>query len=282
MVSVALLTSRQNADGGWPYRSGSSWTETTALALLALSVSDERGPQYQRGVNWLRAAQRPDGGWAPRASVDQSTWVTSFALLLPPKDIGLDRHQRGVQWLLERTGEETTLLYRTRQLLLGITKPADEKWSGWPWFPGAAAWVSPTAAGLLALRKAQPSPQVLSRLENGRRFLMARMCSDGGWNHGSTHALGYEAGSYPETTGLALLALKDIPPAHLQRSFATASRELLSSRSVEAVSWLRLALAAHGIINEAGPPAGLSARDVRDTSLAILAAAAEQGRSILL
>lgn len=281
-MTESQLIPRQNADGGWPHRAGSSWTEPTALALLALSASDTRNDNYKRGLQWLQKGQRQDGGWGPCPVVDQSTWVTAYVLLLPEQDLGRERHQRGLEWLLRQTGEETTFLYRARQFLLGVRQAKDEADAGWPWFPGAAAWVAPTAAGILALRKAGRSDRIRDRLESGQRFLLSRMCKDGGWNHGSTHALGYEASSYPETTGLALLALRDIPKERLTQSLELALRDLKSSRSAAAASWLRLGLSAHGISTATAAPGELRFRDVNDTALGVLAAAAERGKSMLL
>jgi hypothetical protein len=278
-VNTNGLTERQNADGGWPYRSGVSWTEPTAMALLAQSVCGETAENYERGLSWLRKSQRSDGGWAPRASVNQSTWVTSLVLLIPAAQLGLAQHSRGLHWLLNQTGEESTITYRVRQFLLGQRTPTDQVNAGWAWYPGAAAWVSPTAIGILAMRKSIQTPTVRERLESGRQYLKARMCADGGWNHGSTHALGYDAGSYPETTGLALLALKDTPEEPLRRSITTAKRELDQCRSAEGVSWLRLGLYAHGMVVPDWPK--VKCRDVRDLALQGLADAAEQGRTAL-
>ena len=104
------LLGRQNADGGWSYHRGGSWTEPTCYALLALSASGaSHTGEVRRGVEWLRRCQRADGGLAPRESVPESTWLTALALLLPAGSEGIDRPGRGLDcrsnWPGIRMGE---------------------------------------------------------------------------------------------------------------------------------------------------------------------------------
>ena len=42
-MSIELLVSKQNRDGGWPYVKGRSWTEPTAYAILALIAGGKNG-----------------------------------------------------------------------------------------------------------------------------------------------------------------------------------------------------------------------------------------------
>lgn len=264
----------QNPDGGWTYGNGSSWTEPTAyvlLAQLAAGINTDAGRAvFERGLRFLRATQRADGGWSPQPGVSESTWVTALVALLPPKAIGEERTERAIAWLSGQTGRESGWVFRLQQRLGGNDEPYPE---AWPWFPGAAAWVTPTSFGILALERALDrgaSSRLRGRVATAREYLFDRMCADGGWNHGSNRALGRDGDSYPETTGIALVALHGAPASpQLERAKAAARRHLASCRTAEGVAWLRMGLAAHG--EKAESPRVLVPRTTVDRALLALA-----------
>jgi hypothetical protein len=240
------LVKRQNSDGGWGYTNQSSWTEPTSVALLALDTTGLFRSERARGEEWLRMHQRHDGGWPPQPGIQLSTWVTA-AVLLVPEVRNFGGHQNAIKWLMNKSGRESSITERFRRLLLGAQAEVGEGTSGWPWFPDTAAWVSPTVFSLLALRKfATEQSGIAARISEGQRFLLARACTDGGWNHGGARALGYPATSYPETTGQALLALHGIVDPRVERAIRFADQQSRLVRSSEAASWLQLGLLAHG------------------------------------
>jgi hypothetical protein len=212
--------------------------------------------------------------------------VTALVALLPPEQLGASAHARAIAWLLGTTGRESTLTYRLREWLLGNPRPPEQEFPGWPWIPEAAAWVGPTSLAVLALDKEyrrRPSPAVRERIESGRRFLLARMCREGGWNHGSVRALGYESFPYPETTGMALAALHGVRSPGTERGLAVARRFLGECRSADALNWLRLGLLAHGQLPaDYCHPLEIADRTLPDTSLGLLVAEAAKGRDFFL
>jgi hypothetical protein len=282
-MSIELLLSKQNRDGGWPYVRGVSWTEPTVYAVLALlSAGQERAAR--RGLDWLSSLQRPDGGWPPQAGVEESSWVTSLVALLPPQCLGPAAHGRAIHWLAGLTGEESTLLYRIREWLLGNPRQPEQEFAGWPWVPGTAAWVAPTAFAILALEKEcrrGKTPMLESRVDAGRRFLLLHMCHEGGWNHGSVRALGYESIPYPETTGLALAALRGVRSPQVSLALAVGRRFLGECRSADAFNWLRLGLLAHKELpRDYEPPSKIELRSVPEASLDLVVAAALRGKDV--
>ena len=237
---------RQNSDGGWAYGHGSSWTEPTVYALLAQSATEiQEG--FDSGLQFIRSAAGGDGGFRPQAAVEESTWVTSLVALLPPEALGKERHARAIDWLKTQIGRESGWSYKLRQRLAGNRSDFPD---GWPWFPGAAAWVTPTSLGILAFERTlshTQDPQLRIRIDSGRNFLLARICADGGWNYGTSQVLGRDGDSYPETTGIALLALHGAGgSAAIERAKAAARKHLRNCRTAEGIAWLRMGLAAHG------------------------------------
>jgi hypothetical protein len=240
--------SKQNPDGGWAYRKGCSWTEPTAFVLLAQSagrvdLQSTEQESFAVGVSFLRSMQGKDGGFRPQPEVRESTWVTAVAALLPEDTLGAESYGRAIEWLKGQTGRESGWSYKLQQRLQGNRAEFPK---GWPWFPGAAAWVIPTSLGILAFERAlqQRSDSALTeRIQAGREYLLSRMCADGGWNHGSNQALGRDGDSYPETTGIALMALQGMK---VDKAKAAARRHLATCTTAEGIAWLRMGLAAHG------------------------------------
>ena len=273
------LLEAQNPDGGWAYQQGTSWTEPSALALLALAAHRSAGAAYKGGRSWLLKTQKPDGGWAPAPQIETSTCMTSVAVLAlsypefePPALAG------GVRWILAQENGETPALERIALRLLGASPPKAP--GGSPWFPGTAAWVAPTAMSVLALtraaRAAPPnspqSEQLESAVRRAQKYLLSRTCRDGGWNHGGSSFRSEDAESYPEMTGIALLALQDVPHAELARPLARAEAFLSRPQPAEALSWLQLALMRHGrSMPSASAP--VVCRNNRDICLRLLALA---------
>jgi hypothetical protein len=284
-MSIGIVVSKQNADGGWPYVRGTSWTEPTVYAVLALLAAGEMEPA-KRGLNWLLAGQLADGGWSPHAGVDESTWVTALVALLPPEHLGAAFHAQAIAWLMASKGRESSALYRIREWLLGNAAPPDQEFAGWPWIPGAAAWVGPTSLAILALDKEQrrkPTAAMGARIEEGRRFLLTRMCGQGGWNHGSVRVYGHDSDPYPETTGMALAALRGVRAPQLDRALPVARHFLAVCRSADALNWLRLGLLAHGQLQPGfRPSAPVAYRTLPDTALNLLVAEAQNGNPVFL
>jgi hypothetical protein len=278
------LAARQNSDGGWPYARGVSWTEPTVYALMALLDAGD-SEAVRRGFRWLRIAQRSDGGWPPQTGVDESTWVTALVALLPPEQFGDAVHEKAVNWVAGSSAEESGPIFRLRQWLLGQSSLSSNQAPGWPWIPNTAAWVAPTSIAVLALQKESrrdSRSDLQKRLDEGRNFLLQRMCKGGGWNHGSTTPLGYPTTPYPETTGMALTALHGVHARQIDVSLPLAQRYLSECRSADAWNWLRLGLLAQGRLPaHAAPAAELQFRSVPEVSLDLILQAAFEGRNRL-
>ena len=236
----AFLSATQNPDGGWGYAPGQASTvEATAAARLALRDLAADGS----GVAWLRTAQHADGGWGIGAGDPESGWPTAWAVLALARLAGVTDAavSRGVAWLLS---------VKTLQVAGdGLQRQVREQFAidatlrGWPWLPGEAAWVEPTALTLLALADAPPSATLQDRMAEAVRLLADRRCRGGGWNFGNPIMLGGQLPARAHPTAWALLALARVAPQVIRpEDVATLRAEVRRDGGALALAWGVLAL----------------------------------------
>jgi hypothetical protein len=282
-VDLGCLLDVQQSDGGWAYSTHLSWTEPTCYAILALRSAGGPDPEIGRACEWLARRQRRDGGWSPGPAVEQSTHVTSLGVLALSGMAGYeDIADRGVRWLLTQSGAESSFWARLGRIATGARSQATEH-TGWPWFPGAAAWVIPTSLAICALsrhRGEKYRAEIAARLEEARKFLLSRRCPDHGWNHGGLFRGDEMPVSYPETTGIALLALSGME-ADMAGSLRCGEQHLRNPKSSEGENWLCLGLRAHGLTPER-PGAKYRDWTVNQVALRVITQAGEAGRNPFL
>jgi hypothetical protein len=212
---MALLTRHRNADGGWgPTPGAPSTTEATALGALASGLA--AGAAVAPACDWLVAQQLQDGGWPVSEFVPGAGWPTAPAVLtLAGLGVAPESAKRGLAWLSGIEGARLPWYARVIEWLVGEQAvELDRDVTGWPWVPGTFGWVEPTSLALIALKFAAASGSVSppqARITDGERMLLDRACVEGGWNYGNLRVLGVDLEPYPDTTGLALLALQDRP-----------------------------------------------------------------------
>jgi hypothetical protein len=197
-----FLIQSQNSDGGWGYRvRGMSYVEPTAAVMLALRGLVDSSTKRAR--DFLLSLQHGDGGWGI-AEIDlESGWMTAWALLaLADYREARDPVNRGAQWLVS-----TENLRIIDPWLRAQTQKAfqiDSTLRGWPWQPGDAAWVHPTALAILALSS-------IGRREDAREgvgYLFDRAVSTGGWNIGNPWMIDKPIPPTIQDTAIALRAIR--------------------------------------------------------------------------
>jgi hypothetical protein len=167
--------------------------------------------------------------------------VLTLALCGVAGDLG----ERGVIWLL---GVKTLRftddkLQREMQQKLAI----DPTLRGWPWLPGEATWIEPTALALLALGAVPRTSAIQARLDEAVRYIEDRRCRGGGWNFGNPVMLGGNLPPRAHPTAWALLALAKLAPAAVRPEDVAALRaEVGRDGGASALAWGLLALRALG------------------------------------
>lgn len=247
-----FLASVQNADGGWGYFPGkASWLEPTAYAILALHDTPGASALIDRAWPLLGSWQAADGSWRPCSQVRNGTWVTALALTLYCVQGTCDpRFRKAIGWLVATSGAESSLAMRAASLFHLLSTEADVNHKAWPWTPGNASWIEPTAHTLLALKKVASERHMRDlsyRIREGENMILSRRGRDGGWNCGNPNVLQTDIPSYPESTALAMIGLQGRARAALATDLvrvATAFRA--QSQSPLANAWLTIALRCYG------------------------------------
>ena len=266
---LEFLLRTQNADGGWGYFPGkTSWLEPTAYAMLALHGTGGSAA-LARAWALIGSWQLDDGGWRPAAQVPSATWVTALALTLCCVLQRYDHQFRmAVHWLLRTAGAESSFAMRAASYLHFLSSDVNVSHKAWPWRPGTASWIEPTALALLALKSVPTQHRNRDmewRIREGEEMILARRDRDGGWNSGNPNVFQTDLPSYPETTALAMLGLQGRAGHDM---VAVAERFRAQSKSSLANAWLAIAMRCYG-----ATPFGFErTRDSPDVMLAALEA----------
>ena len=227
--AIDFLAQSQNADGGWSYRASAqsvSYVEATAAVLLALPNSAEHA--RTSGKDFLLSLQHADGGWGIASIDSESGWMTAWAVrALAIFSDTRDAVERGVHWLLATEGILVDDVIGHAQTLKLFK--IDTALHGWPWQPGDAAWVHPTALAMLALIASGHGDA--SRVFDGASYLFDRAVPNGGWNIGNPWMIDKQIPATIQDTAIALQALRAL------------GRFDNDSRVIDAIAYLRQAVA---------------------------------------
>ena len=184
-AQLEFLRGTQNPDGGWGFFAGKrqSWLEPTAYALIALHSDPASATHFERGWNLMRSWQLPDGSWKPCAAVAEPHWTTSLCVTLHClRGVHDQPFGRGVAWLVGTSGIENGLKFRIAHFLRPSIVELDPSFKAWPWRPGNASWIEPTAHALVALKKAAriaARPELRARIESGEKMIIERLLKEG-------------------------------------------------------------------------------------------------------
>lgn len=225
------LINRQLTDGGFSRVPGHpADPSSTALAVIALNRLNAPFLTIVAGRNYLRRCQKQDGRVPLTQENLEVTWPTAPALIAWNLDRSFtEQRNLTVQFLLNHPG-------------LTIKESAatahDGAIPGWPWIEGTYSWIEPTSFAIIALKLEGLSEHRAVR--QGVKLIMDREIESGGWNYGNKRVFDTELLPMPESTGIALCALKDEMQAqdissslgYLESIYPTLSTPLSLARAV--------------------------------------------------
>src|SRR5579863_2505348 len=243
---IQELHRRELPDGGWSF-SGSSQMSLETTCLASFSVLAEQPSSAPHVVRPLLQAQLSDGSWPSFVGDGEPSWTTALAIcvLNSANDLSGAR-ERGQSWLLKTEGREGNWFWRWKFKLADRAVRFDPDRYGWPWLPGSASWVIPTAFSVIAIKQftaCNRTEATERRIRLGVDMLLDRLCVGGGWNSANSVVYAAALPAHIEATAIALLAPQDEKrtPA-IQASLDWLKQRSTSIESAESLAWCILSL----------------------------------------
>jgi hypothetical protein len=240
------LHRRELTGGGWSF-SGSPQMSLETACLASFSVLAEHPSLAPHVVRPLLRAQLPDGSWPSFIGDEEPSWTTALVIcVLNSANDASGARERGQSWLLKTKGREGDWLWRWKFKLADRAVRFNPDRYGWPWLPGSASWVIPTAFSIIAIKQytaCNRSEISEERIRLGVDMLRDRVCLGGGWNSGNSVVYGAPLRAHVEGTAIALLALQDEERTPtIQASLDWLKQRSSSIESVESLAWCILSL----------------------------------------
>jgi hypothetical protein len=213
--------------------------DATAWAAVALQALRRESDLLKNAQARLAAQQLADGRVCLSPEHPDTFWLTPLAILAWHRAPDYREAQaRACSFLLATTGLHW-------QRTPDLPYEHDPALQGWPWIAKTHSWVEPTALAVLALRITGGGEH--ERVKEAVRLLLDRQLPQGGWNYGNTKVFGQELFSFPESTGLALNALRGtVPQPQVQKSLDYLKSCLREVRTPLALGWGLMGLASWG------------------------------------
>lgn len=218
------LISIQHESGGWGYsRSHRPVVEPTAVAILALRSEPGANESIQRGISWLLSCQNADGGWGIHEDDPESGWQTAWALIaLRYTNQDQDMIIRAAEWLAY---VGTYHIQHEQFQKSEIPENANPGSMVWPWLPGQAGWIEPTALAVLALEGLIRPPFALTRINAALAYFRKYRTPSGGWDMGNASAIDNIIFPRSFQTALVLMALSRVAPQEIKPNDISVMRE---------------------------------------------------------
>jgi hypothetical protein len=231
--------------GGWAYRGSTQESiEATCMAALAFTPDTDN---HSAAIAFLLRSQFGDGSWPAFRGDSEGSWTTALGLcaLNMSGDFAAQR-DKAARWLVMERGREGNWLRRWKFKTADRNVRFDPDKYGWPWSPGAASWVIPTASSIVALKQltsCNHSEASEARIRVGVEMLLDRTCVGGGWNAGNSVVYGVPLTPHVESTAIALLAVQDEPHSQMIRAGIDWFHDRSATiRSIESLAWCILTL----------------------------------------